>query len=236
VSKLRKLSRRETLKWMGAMSVSSAVPLSLTACAPAAETGSGEFAPWPELTLKPVTSEGYGQDPNLIVPATGPWPRILTESQLELLSALSDIIVPREGDVPSASEVGVPEVLDEWVSAPYPQQQQHRGVLEPGLLWLDAESNRRHRNAFARLSEAQQLEIVDDIAFSDAETPAGLEMPKAFFTGLRTLVVGAFFTSPEGIKDLGYLGNTVIQGDYPGPTPEAMAHLESLMKSLDLSL
>ena len=68
------------------------------------------------------------------------------------------------------------------------------------------------------------------------QTPAGLETPKLFFSGLRALVVGAFFTSPEGMRDLGYIGNTPIYGDYPGPTPEAMVHLESLVENLGLSL
>ncbi len=86
------------------------------------------------------------------------------------------------------------------------------------------------------MTESQQLDIVGDIAFSEGQTPAGLATPRLFFSGLRALVVGAFFTSPEGIRDLGYIGNTPIYGDYPGPTPEAMVHLESLVENLGLSL
>ena len=202
------------------------------------------FAQWPQLTLKPVTAAGYGQDPDLIATASDSgssgasslWPKLLTESQLELVAVLADIIVPAEQQAPSASEVGVPDVIDEWISAPYPQQQQHRALIEPGLKWMDDESMRRSGSAFVRLSESQQLSIVDDIAFSDVQTSPGLEMPGEFFSGLRSLVVGAYFTSPEGIEDLGYIGNTPISGDYPGPTPEARAHLEKLVESLGLSL
>lgn len=231
----RKLSRRETLKWMGVMSSTVVVPMTFSTAASAKESA-GDFAPWPQLTLKPVTAPGYGQDPNLIVPEPAPWPRILTEPQLAMLAVLSDIIVPAEDEVPSASEVGVPEVLDEWISAPYPQQREHRSVMEPGLLWMDDESRRRYQKPFIRVTESQQLDIVDDIAFSEGQTPAGLATPRLFFSGLRALVVGAFFTSPEGIRDLGYIGNTPIYGDYPGPTPEAMVHLESLVENLGLSL
>lgn len=230
-----RLNRRDTLKWMGVMSASATIPLafSVSGCA---QDQAGKFAPWPQLTLEPVNATGYGQDPDLITPAPAPWPRLLSESQLALLVVLSDIIVPREGQVPSASEVGVPDVIDEWVSAPYPTQQEHRAVLEPGLRWMDDESMRRHGKTFTALSDEQRLAMIDDIAFEDRETPAGLEMPKAFFSGLRTLVVGAFFTSPEGIKDLGYIGNTPIQGDYPGPSDDAIAHLDVLLEELGLSL
>ena len=230
----RKLSRRETLKWVGVMSTTVAIPMTLSTTA-SAERSPGEFAPWPELTVKPVTAAGYGQDPNLIVPEPGPWPRILTAPQLAMLAVISDIIVPAEDEAPSASEVGVPEVLDEWISAPYPRHREHRSLLMPGFLWMDDESNRRFRKSFIQLSESQKRDILDDIAFSDRQTPTGLEMPKAFFSGLRSLIVGAFFTSPAGMKDLGYIGNTPIYGDYPGPTPEAMAHLETLIDSLGLS-
>ena len=50
----------------------------------------------------------------------------------------------------------------------------------------------------------------------------------------RQLVVGAYVTSPQGMQDLGYQGNVPIAGDYPGPTPEAMTHLHSLLNDLDL--
>ena len=230
----RKLSRRETLKWMGVMSTTAAIPMTFSAAAIGGVSTSGDFAPWPQQTSRPVAAAGYGQDPNLIVPEPGPWPRIMTEPQLELLAVLSDIIVPAENGVPSASEVGVPDVLDEWISAPYSRQQEHRAVIEPGLLWMDNESQRRYEKPFIDLSEPQRLDIVDDIAFSERPMLPGLEMPGVFFSVLRSLAVGAFFTSPEGTKDLGYIGNTPIHGDYPGPTAEALVHLEGLIERLGL--
>ena len=38
------------------------------------------------------------------------------------------------------------------------------------------------------------------------------------------------------MKDIGYMGGVPIQGDYPGPTLEAMDHLRELTKKLGLSL
>lgn len=48
--------------------------------------------------------------------------------------------------------------------------------------------------------------------------------------------VGIVFCSPEGVKDMGYLGNVPIVADYPGPTDEAMVHLDKVLDPLGLTL
>ena len=65
-----KLSRRESLKWMGVLSGAAAVSMALPACT--SPEGSTGHAPWPELSLAPVKAQGYGTDPNLITPALRP--------------------------------------------------------------------------------------------------------------------------------------------------------------------
>ena len=137
--------------------------------------------------------------------------------------------------MPSASQLNVPELLDEWVSAPYPNNQADRLELLPGLIWLDEESERRFAKSFTDISVAEQASIINDIAYKEAESdPRYLYMAKVF-DGLRTLVTIAYFASPEGTKEIGYIGNTPIAGDYPGPTPEAMAHLDEMLRDLGLT-
>jgi hypothetical protein len=186
------------------------------------------------LKLTPITGKGYGTDPNLILPPESPWPLTLTAPQLSLLALVADILVPRDGSVPSASEVGVPTVLDEWVSAPYPRQQQDRVTVLSTLAWLDDESTMRFGSRFISLQRPQQLAIIDDIAFNHADTKPQFQRIAKAFALLRGLVVAAFFATPEGTKDIGYLGNTAIGGDYPGPTPEAKAHLDKVLTDLGL--
>ncbi|MEQ9450669.1 MAG: gluconate 2-dehydrogenase subunit 3 family protein [Pseudomonadales bacterium] len=224
---MSELSRRAALRWMTALSGGMAI----SAVAPGYADESGQYAPWPQMKLAPVQAAGYGTDPDLITPAPAPWPRLLTTAQRQTSAVLADIIVPREGQVPAASEVGVVELIDEWVSAPYPQQQGYRQSIIPGLAWLDDEAGLRFGTGFVQLSTDQQLAIVDDIA-----TPgeASLSAAHAFFVNFRTLVVGGFYTSPAGSRDLGYLGNVPIAGDYPGPSPAAMAHLNELLAELKL--
>lgn len=227
------INRRESLRRVGLMAVATGMPFSFSASAEATAT------PWQMLDLTPINGPGYGTDPNLIHPEPAPWPKTLSEAQLELVSSLADILLPAEGELPAASAVGVPEVIDEWISAPYPMQQGHRVLLLSGLAWCDRESHRRFANPFTAADVPSQLAIIEDIAYPiqpDQPKQQGLEGPRQFFSGLRQLVTGAYYTSPAGVRELGYLGNVAIAGDYPGPTKEAMAHLEKMAADLGLIL
>jgi hypothetical protein len=58
-------------------------------------------------------------------------PVFFTTQQLEVLAKLGDVIVPRIGDRPAASQAGVPEFLDFLVSqSPQPVQQLYRDGVE----------------------------------------------------------------------------------------------------------
>jgi len=233
-----KLSRRDSLKLLAALATSAMLP-ALSACSsPSTGDATDSLADeghWPELDLQPVTAKGYGKDPNLMVPPKTPWPLTLTPAQLSLLALLSDIIVPAEGKSPSASAVQVPTVLDEWVSAPYPDQQQDRLTVLSALAWLDDEAALRFSQPFTALGAPQQLAIIDDIAYDNDQTPRQFQRIAGAFGRLRNLVLAAYFCTPDGMQDIGYLGNVAIAGDYPGPTPEAYRHLETVLADLGLS-
>ena len=93
-----------------------------------------------------------------------------------------------------------------------------------GLAWLDAESRRRAGKDFTQVDDATRRAIFDAIAWKDRIAP-DYAKPAQFFARLRALMLGGFYSLPEGMADIGYLGNTPIAGDYPGPTDEALAHL-----------
>jgi hypothetical protein len=237
------ITRRDSLKMMMALAASALLPAALTGCdtAPETKAAGGTTAAkastehWPDLKLSPITAPGYGKDPNLILPPESPWPLTLTQAQLALVAVLSDILLPREGAVPSASEVHVPAVIDEWVSAPYQRQQQDRVIILSALAWIDDEAMMRFDKTFTALNKTQQKAIMDDIAFDTAETPAQFKRIASAFDRFRGLVLAAFYCTPEGIKDIGYVGNVPIGGDYPGPTPEAYQHLDKVLADLGLT-
>jgi len=228
------LTRRESLKWLSILTASAALPV-LAGCESTEISTGSVKGHWPKLNLPEITAKGYGKDPDLII-SSAPWPKTLTTEQLTLVAVLSDILVPREGAVPSASEVKVPDVIDEWVSAPYDDQQQDRITILSALIWIDDESTLRFNKSFTQLSNPQQIAIIDDIAFDKSDLPKQFVRITDAFSRLRQLVLAAFFCSPEGTKDLGYMGNVPISGDYPGPTDEAMEHLNQTLTELGLTL
>jgi hypothetical protein len=228
------LTRRQSLKWLGVLSAGLSLPL-ISGCETLAISAAKLAGHWPDLKLEPITGEGYGTDPNLVTPPTSSWPLTMTVAQRELVSVLADTLIPRDANNPSASEVNVTDVIDQWVSAPYESFQSDRMEILSGLVWLDEESTRRFNSNFVQASPGQQLEIIDDIAYEKAESQLRFAYISRVFDGFRTLVVIAYFSSQEGTRELGYQGNVPIAGDYPGPTPEAFTHLEGVLHNLGLA-
>lgn len=214
------VDRRTTLAWLAA-----------ALAIPETARGSGlEGTQWPDLKLTPIDAPGYGVDPDLFNPKV-PWPLTLNKAELKAAASLCDMILPADGEWSAASAVGVPAFVDEWVSAPYPRQQQDRILIVNGLAWIDAESGRRFGKPFADVTNAERAQICDDIAFSGKVKP-GFEKPAAFFASVRRLTLRAYYSTEEGWRAIGYMGNTPSEGPYPGPSPEAMAHINQVIAGL----
>ena len=168
---------------------------------------------------------GYGADPDLMryYKPGDLWPLTFTKEQRRTVVALCDVIIPADEKSPSASSVGVPDFIDEWISAPYPGQQDDRKTVLEGLAWLKAESNKRFKKEFAALSEDQQRQICDDICYAPKAKPE-FAAAAAFFAKFRNLTAGGFYTTPQGWRDIQYIGNVPLPS-FEGPPPEVLAHL-----------
>jgi hypothetical protein len=203
-----RMDRREAIKWVLAASATFSVLDSRN------------------LFGATKSKQGYGTDPNLMqVYNPGDlWPLTFSKDQYRLVSALCDVIIPADEKSPSASALKVPDFLDEWISAPYPRQQADRELLLKGLDWLQAESQGRFKKGFADLSEEQKRQICDDIC-SIAKAPSGMEAGARFFANFRDLAMGGFYSTPQGFKDIQYLGNTPLTR-FDGPTPEVLSYLK----------
>ena len=223
---MSEISRRETLAWVGAAFASPYVAV-LPTPAFAQETP----GLWKELTFPPITAPGYGRDPNLSKP-TVPWPLTLTPDQRNCLRICADLMIPADDRSPSGGALNLDAFIDEWVSAPYPDQQRDRWLILSGIAWLDAESNARFHHNWAAASDNERRAIFDDIAFKGRIKP-GLGRPAFFFQRLRGLMLGGFFSRPEGMKDIGYVGNTPLL-EYPGPTDDALNHLNAALAQLGI--
>lgn len=225
------LTRRESLRRVALFAATSALPLGCTIATSVEET-----SPWSWPRLPPVTTAGYGTDPDLIHPVA-PWPRIFDAETRALVAALADILIPAEGGTPAASEAGVADVadvLDEWASAPYPEQQADREPLFAGFQWPDREARRRHGRGFAELRETEPVALADAIASPEREVAPARSDAVSFTSRFRFLVAGMFYSGPEGIRELGCIVNVPTAGDWPGPTDEAMTHLREQLERLGL--
>jgi hypothetical protein len=161
-----------------------------------------------------------GWDPDLLKKEI-PWPRIMTPEEKRLATALGDLLVPADEFGPAASAVGVPDFLDEWISAPYEPQVKDRKTIRDGLAWFEAEAKRRFSKGFADCPAGQQTAILTDIVTEG--TPARKEA-HSFFLLFRDRVLGAYYTTPAGWKALGYTGN-VPQLEFAGPPVELLQKL-----------
>ncbi len=78
--------------------------------------------------------------------------------------------------------------------------------MRGGLRWLDLQSLNRFGKVFTESSKAQQIELVDMIAYPNKAKPE-MAQGVAFFNRMRDLTASGFFTTPMGVKDIGYVGN-----------------------------
>jgi hypothetical protein len=163
---------------------------------------------------------GIGTDPNLLKKEI-PWPRVLTAAEKRTVTVLADLIIPADEHGPAASALGVPDFIDEWVSAPYEQQQEDLKVIRAGLAWLDAEAQKRFHKGFPDAAPEQQTALLDDIVKDGSEA---WKQAFGFFRVFRDRVAGGYYSTPEGWKAIGYVGNVAIP-EFPGPPPEVLKHL-----------
>ena len=207
------MDRRTSIKWMLA-----AGAVWNLAEKRAAQAGVAQANP----ALK---GRGYGTDPKLTeVYRVGQyWPLTLTAAQRRLAGILSDIILPADEHSPSASSVGVVDFIDEWVSAPYPDQQRDRPIVLEGFAWLDTEGQHLAGRSFSDLDAVQQHAICDDICSESRALPAR-RAAATFFALYRDLTAGGFYSSPAGRKDLNYIGNVPLSR-FDGPPPELLKAL-----------
>jgi gluconate 2-dehydrogenase gamma chain len=180
---MTEINRRTMLQWMSA--------------APAAAAFTWTFE---ETTAAARHAEAARQQA-----ATGsaPYaPRFFSAHEYATITALGDMILPRDDKSGSASDAGTPEFIDYIVSEQAGRQTAMRG----GLMWLDNECRRRFDRAFLDASTAQRQQVLDDIAYPAKAAP-DVSQGVRFFNTMRDLVATGFWSSKIGMADIGYMGN-----------------------------
>ena len=194
------MDRRTSLQWL--LAASAASP-GLSAAA--------QTAP------KAKEAKKIGTDPDMVhrYKSGELWPLSFTERERRCAAALCALIIPADDRSPSAADLHVEVFIDEWISAPYDDQAKDRAVILKGLAWIDADSEKRFGAVFAAIKPEQQSQIADELCKPVAKD-APLHEAARFFSRFRDLAAGGFYTTPEGMKDLGFVGNTPSQ-TFDGP-------------------
>jgi gluconate 2-dehydrogenase gamma chain len=180
---MRDLKRRHVLQMLGATPAMAALAFTESEAALVAEQA--------QTARRRATAAGQAYTPTFF-----------TAAEYATVVALADVIIPKDARSGSASEAGVPEFVDHFVNLQEPRQVAMRG----GLVWLDTECRRRFDKAFVNLADAERRQVLDDIAYPAKADPR-FSHGVRFFTAMRDLVAGGFWSSKVGVKDLGYQGN-----------------------------
>ncbi len=164
------------------------------------------------------TPPGIGWDPNLLSKEI-PWPRLLNDQEKQTVAAIADLIIPADEHGPAASAVGVPDFVDEWVSAPYEASRSDLARLRRALPVLDEAAIGLAGRGFADSPAEVQQQLMDVMA-----NPGGNEILHRLFSDLRRLVAGGYYTTPAGWTAIGYSGNRALAA-FPPPSADVRRHL-----------
>jgi hypothetical protein len=127
-------------------------------------------------------------------------PKAFNAHEYATLEKLADWILP------GATEAGAPAFIDLLAS----QNPDLAAIYTGGIAWLDRAMDGRCGHDFLSAQSAQQSAMLDVIAYRKNETPE-LAPGIRFFDWARRMVVDAYYTSPTGVKDIGYMGNTAVE-------------------------
>ena len=132
-------------------------------------------------------------------------PKYLNAHEYATLRKLSDFIIPADEKSKGALDAGAAEFIDFLCSVNDRMAQTYTG----GLAWMDDEMQRRAGKNFLNATREEQTQLLDEISYRKNKTAANAT-GVTFFAWCRGMVIDAYYTSPVGIADVGFMGNQVL--------------------------
>jgi hypothetical protein len=117
-------------------------------------------------------------------------PKCFTQHNFVTLKKLADLIIP------GANDAGAAEYID-LLSSHNPEL---AAIFNGGFGWLDDYMGKQYGADFLTAKAEHQTALLDHLSSGKTE----------FWVWTRNMVVDAYYTSPVGVQDLGYMGNTVV--------------------------
>jgi hypothetical protein len=148
------------------------------------------------------------------VPGTNP--QFFTRPQLDLVSSVVDIIIPRS-DTPGAVDVGVPRFIDEMFANVYAKADQERYMS--ALAAFDKAGGK----PFLQLSEAQRKALVMKLhaeALADPKDTVTALAASSVLMNKKLAMMGFFLSQPGCTEVLQY---SAVPGAYHADIPLAKA-------------
>lgn len=150
-------------------------------------------------------------------------PLFLDDHQNQTLIALSDLIIPATG-TPGAKDALVNRFLDLLMSIEIPETQR---AFVSALAYFDGACMERYKSAFLYLSHDRQMDFLSLIAYPHShqtwDEPVEAFPGHTHFQKLKSWIVGAYYSSPVGLKELGWDG-TFPHGVFSGCEHSGAAH------------
>lgn len=148
-------------------------------------------------------------------------PKFFTAHEYATVGILADLVIPRDARSGSATDAGVPQFMDFLMTD---GNDARRLAMRGGLAWLNREARTRFSGRdFRRITNAQQKQILDDIAWPKRAKPEHSH-GVAFFNSFRDLTASGFWSSKMGVADIGYQGNIMRPG-WDGCPPAVLEKL-----------
>ena len=153
--------------------------------------------------------------------AVGKEPSVLTQPQFAVVSAVSELIIPRT-DTPGAIDVGVPAFIDLMLKDVYGPEDRQRYLS--GLAELDAASQSGEGRKFVALGAPQQVAlvrkvhdaaVVEEHRIRSSHSDGPVQRPFILMTKELTLL--GFFTSQVGATQV--LQYAAVPGAYQACVP-----------------
>lgn len=191
------MNRRDTLKTLFLAPLASSV-LASTACS--SQSGNASQVTWTSLPRE--YSYGRTEAEKLADQALFA-ESYFREHELVTIAVLCDIILPSDHTNGGALDAGLPEFVEFMAK----DRQNFKLPIRGGIAWLDSFAIEQFGADFIHVTEAQRLQLCDQIAYPDVATPE-LQPGIAFFTLMRNLTMTGYYTTAAGFRDLGYQGNT----------------------------
>src|SRR6187551_986557 len=164
------MKRRESLKLIVTGAV--AVPAVVAGCGPDDKKTLAAADPTFNLDRNPAEVEN---EKKILA-----MDKFFTDHEMATIAVLSDIIIPKDDKSGSATDAKVPDFI-EFIVKDMPK---HQTPMRGGLKWLDLQSYNRFEHPFIKASSAQQLSLIDEIAYPEKAKP-NMVQGVAFFNLMR---------------------------------------------------